>query len=105
MPVLFEQVEETGLANVQDLLNLASAQPSPTVPIEQDLDLVVCEPSVLLGHFVPPYRGIDVEELYHDLFTFQLETVHFSALNGSLFIFKPHDGQFCLTESGIGSIM
>jgi hypothetical protein len=89
LPVLFEQGEETGLANVQYLLNLASAQQSLAVPLEQDLDLVICEPSVQLGHSVPPYRGIDMEELYHDLFTFQLETVHFSALNGSLFIFKP----------------
>ena len=37
-----------------------------------------------LGHLAPPYRGIDVEELYHDLFTFQLEMVHFSSLSHTL---------------------
>jgi hypothetical protein len=31
-----------------------------------------------LSHLVPAYRGIDVEELDHDRFTFQLEMVHFS---------------------------
>jgi len=33
-------------------------------------------------------REIDLEELYHDQFTFQLETVHLSASNGSLFNFN-----------------
>ena len=31
---------------------------------------------------------IDLEELYHDRFTFQLAKVHFSPKNGSLFNFK-----------------
>jgi len=31
---------------------------------------------------------IDLEELYHNQFTFQLKTVHFSASNGSLFNFN-----------------
>jgi hypothetical protein len=55
---------------------------------------------VQLGHFVPPYRGIAVEELYHDLSIFQLETVHFSALNGSLFIFKPQLGLMAIDKKG-----
>jgi len=33
-------------------------------------------------------REFDLEELYHDQFTFQLKTVHFSASNGSLFNFN-----------------
>jgi len=35
-----------------------------------------------------PCHEIDWEELYHEQFTSQLQTVHFSASNGSLFNFK-----------------
>ncbi|MGQ9583829.1 MAG: hypothetical protein ACUVXG_00335 [Anaerolineae bacterium] len=87
LPILFEQGEETGLTDVQHLLNLGSPQQSLAVSPEQHSDLVIREPLVQLSHFVPPYREIDLEELCHDRFTFQLETVHFSAANGSLFNF------------------
>jgi len=45
---------------------------------------------VQLSHLIPPCHEIDLEELYHNQFTFQLERVHFSALNGSLFNFGSH---------------
>jgi hypothetical protein len=84
LPVLLHQSEETGLADSQYLLNLGSIQQPLAVAMKQHFDLVICKALVQLSHFALPYRKIDLEGLYHDRFTFQLERVHFSALNLSV---------------------
>ena len=85
LTVRFEQGKETGLPNAQNLLKARSDQSPLSVAIEQDLDLFRGEPLVNLVHILLPvgFRGV-----YHDQFTFQAKTVHFSGVNGSLLKFR-----------------
>jgi hypothetical protein len=50
-------------------------------------------------------RGIALEELYHEQFTFQLQMVHLSAANGSLFSFKWQTARAGLTVEGSKGII